>query len=270
MTGSINMGSQEITSVAALRYPTATGRVIIGDTTAAASGNQSTVVGCFSSSDSSDTTCLGNGLILTSSSNGTCAGKGSLMSSSPYTILVGSGSGVYNSNYAVVAGSASSANAGPYAVCLGSWSNCTANAAHCLGTGLTNVTANSLLLDASVNIRSSSTTCNLGTSSNPFQTLYLNANVAGPTNSRTADNIVSNAGASTSGNLASFSGTTGKVITDSTIVAANVVTNSAGSTTAGQVATYSGTTGKLYHTDTRHSHERHSDQLHWAAHLDRR
>ena len=49
--------------------------------------------------------------------------------------------------------------------------------------------------------------------------------MSGATNSRTADNIVSNTGTSTSGNLASMSGTTGKVNQKSAIVAANVVTN---------------------------------------------
>jgi hypothetical protein len=39
-------------------------------------------------------------------------------------------------------------------------------------------------------------------------------NLAGPTNTRLADNIVSNTGASTNANVAVFSGTTGKVITD--------------------------------------------------------
>jgi len=202
MTGSINMGGQEITNATAFRFPSAGGKVIIGDSTSAASGNQSTVVGCGSTSDSSDTTCIGQ-ITLTSSPAGIGVGKGSLMNNSASATLVGSNCGVYNSTYAVVVGSSSSANAGTYAVCLGSWSNSTANTAHCLGTGLTNATANS------VNIRSSSTTCDLGTSSKPFQTLYLNANVAGPTNSRTADNIISNSGASSSGTLASFSGTGG-------------------------------------------------------------
>jgi len=121
-----------------------------------------------------------------------------------------------------------------------------------IGFNITNSTSNSLLVGGAnhANIRAGGTVCDLGTVTNPFKTLYLNANVAGPVNSRSADNIVSNAGASTAGNLASFSGTTGKIVTDSGVVATNVVTNTAGATTAGQVATYSGTTGKLITNST--------------------
>ena len=74
--------------------------------------------------------------------------------------------------------------------------------------------------------------------SEPRPFLYINSNVAGPTNTRSVDNIVSNAGASTSGNLASFSGVTGKAVQDTALVAANVVTN-AGNAISGRVATFS-------------------------------
>ena len=69
-------------------------------------------------------------------------------------------------------------------------------------------------------------------------------NVSGATNSRTADNIVSNTGTSTSGDLASMSRTTGKVIRDRAIVAANVVTN-AGANVSGDIPSFSGITGKI-------------------------
>ncbi len=106
-------------------------------------------------------------------------------------------------------------------------------------------------------------------------------NLSGSTNSRNADNIVSNAGISVSGNVATFSGTSGKVITDSgsslsqylplaggtmtgdivmgthnitnagTISGAtnsrtadNIVSN-AGAGVAGNVAIFSGATGKV-------------------------
>lgn len=60
---------------------------------------------------------------------------------------------------------------------------------------------------------------------------------------RLADNVVSNNGASTSGNVASFSSATGKVVADSGVVAANVVTNSGGSV-SGRLTSFSGTSGK--------------------------
>jgi hypothetical protein len=127
-------------------------------------------------------------------------------------------------------------------------SNTSATAAFSLafGSGLTNSTANSTLIGESshVNIRAASTTCDLGTVALPFQTLYLNSSISGPTNTRTADNIVSNTGASVSGNIASLSGTTGKIITDSGVAAASVVVGPASATT-GNLVSYNGTTGKL-------------------------
>lgn len=250
MTGSINMGSHDVTGATSIRFPTTGGKVIIGDSTAAASGVQSTVVGCFSTSDSYDTTCLGNSLTLTSAPSSVMVGKGAVMNSSSRAVLVGNDSGLYTSNNAIVIGSLSQANTAANAICIGGGSSSTAATAHCLGYGITNNTANSLLIDSSANIRSNSTTCDLGTTAKPFQTLFLNGSITGPTYTRTADNIVSNSGASTSGNLTSFSGITGKLVTDSGIVAANVVTNSTGATTAGQVATYSGTTGKIITNST--------------------
>jgi len=250
MTGSINMGSNDVTGITGVRFPTTGGKVIIGDSTATTSGVQSTVVGCFSTSDSYDTTCLGNSLTLTSAPSSVMVGKGSVMNTSSRAVLAGNDSGLYMSNNAIVIGSLSQANTAANAICIGGGSSSMAATAHCLGYGITNSTANSLLIDSSANIRSNSTTCDLGTTAKPFQTLFLNGSITGPTYTRTADNIVSNSGASTSGNLTSFSGITGKLVTDSGIVAANVVTNSTGATTAGQVATYSGTTGKIITNST--------------------
>lgn len=84
-------------------------------------------------------------------------------------------------------------------------------------------------------------TCNLGSSTNSFANLNLGGSVVGPTYTRTADNIVSNSGSSISGDLCSFSGITGKVVTDSNIIAANVVTNS-GTGTSGDLASFSSNT----------------------------
>ncbi len=68
--------------------------------------------------------------------------------------------------------------------------------------------------------------------------------ISGATISRTADNIVSNSGASTTGNLPIFSSATGKVVTDSTVPVSSVVIGpaNAGST---NIATFNGITGKL-------------------------
>ncbi|HRP37191.1 MAG TPA: hypothetical protein PLS50_05260, partial [Candidatus Dojkabacteria bacterium] len=102
------------------------------------------------------------------------------------------------------------------------------NEAFSIGFNVSNSTSNSLLVGGTnqTNIRAGGTICDLGTTSNRFKDLHISGSVVGPVNTRAADDIVSNTGTSTSGDLCSFSGTSGKVITDSTIVAANVVTAS--------------------------------------------
>lgn len=78
----------------------------------------------------------------------------------------------------------------------------------------------------------------------------LTGQITGPTNTRAADNIVSNPGASIFGNLAGFSNASGKIISDTGIALANVVQNLAGSTVSGQVVTFNGTSGKFITNST--------------------
>jgi len=95
-----------------------------------------------------------------------------------------------------------------------------------MGFNLTNSTSNSFLLvggTSQANIRAGGTVCDLGTTTNRFKDLHISGSVVGSVNTRAANDIVSNTGTSTSGDLCSFSGTTGKIITDSAIVAANVI-----------------------------------------------
>ena len=230
MTGSINMGGQEVTNSSAFRVSGT--NIIIGDSKTSATNTNSTAIGTNCSSTGDRSISIGN----------------SAYSFAQYGIAIGANSGV-NAAAGIAIGSFTTSWGGNSTV-IGASSTGNAFRANIFGDSLTNTTADSLLIRAAANIRASGTTCDLGTVANPFQTLYLNANIAGPTNSRTADNIVSNAAGSTSGNLTSFSGTTGKVVTDSGIVATNVVTNSGGVVTAGQVATFSGTTGKLITNST--------------------
>ena len=69
------------------------------------------------------------------------------------------------------------------------------------------------------NIRANST-CDLGTSAIPYQTLYSNASIAGTINSRLTNDIVSNTSTGVTGNLPSF--VSAKVIGDSGIVASTL------------------------------------------------
>ena len=120
------------------------------------------------------------------------------------------------------------------------------DSADIIGVGRNNTQANTLMLGngSYVNIRANST-CDLGTTAIPFQSLYLNGSIAGATNSRTADNIVSNAGTATAGRVATFS--SNKVIQDGGTLLSDLATTAAvatsylakaGGTMAGAIAMY--------------------------------
>ena len=89
------------------------------------------------------------------------------------------------------------------------------------GINRTNSTSNSLLLGngSYTNIRANST-CDLGTSSIPFQNIYSNSSLVGPVNSRTVDNVISNTSPGTLNNIVSF--VSDKVIKDSGIAASTL------------------------------------------------
>ncbi|MES2216592.1 MAG: hypothetical protein V4481_04835, partial [Patescibacteria group bacterium] len=274
LSGTLNMGNNLITAVSAIR-PNSTD-VIIGNT-AVASGLRSVAVGegattlasndcvAISTSASINTGAI-NSIVIGPNSHtdgDTCivigSGSGQTANTGSNNIIMGKNTTVTGSNINddivigknattsagsnVIIGSGSSSTGSNVALC-GFGNTATALAANCFGSSLNNATAGSLLVAASSNLRADTTTCDLGTVAAPFQSLYLNTNVAGPTNSRTADNIVSNSGASTSGHVASFSGSTGKVVTDSGVVAADIVSGPPSCTTA-HFPVFNGTTGKL-------------------------
>ena len=89
------------------------------------------------------------------------------------------------------------------------------------GNSNSNGTDNSIVVGDSttVNIRraNGASTCDLGSSGGPFQSIHLTGDVRGLTNNRSVDDIVSNAGTSILGNIPTFSSNTGKVIADSTV-----------------------------------------------------
>lgn len=252
MSGAINMGAQEINNLAAIR-PAAT-NVIIGQT-ATVGSTSSVVIGDASSSigaggtvvgAASSTTGIGGiaiGFTATATGNDSMA-LGYLASAGSGSLAVGRAVSA-PTTLAQVVGSYSTATG--KSVVVGEQNNSVGTQADIFGSGIGNSTAQSLIIGTAsyVNIRPASTTCDLGTVALPFQTLRLNANVAGATNSRAADDIVSNAAGSTPGDLASFSGATGKVVTDSGIVAANVAQNTGAGVTSGDVVVFSGTGGRL-------------------------
>jgi hypothetical protein len=111
------------------------------------------------------------------------------------------------------------------AVAIGNTSTSSATQAHAVGYNITNTTANSLLVDCTANIRANANTCSLGTVAKPFGDVYLAGSIAGATNTRTADNIVSNAGTGVANNLPVFS--SAKVLTDSGVALSSLSTTSA-------------------------------------------
>ena len=188
MTGSINLGGQEITNCAAYRMPFNSSPVILG-TSSTVGSDYCILAGSVSTIDSLSTaaTCIGYGSTVTSSNASTAIGSTITQSASPGAVLVGSYTkstnaiqGIAIGQYAETKGNLSICVGGyaiansQSAVVIGNGSTSSASAANCIGYGLTNSTANSLLFDASVNMRSSSTTCDLGTTANPFQNLLLN------------------------------------------------------------------------------------------------
>jgi len=152
MSGSVNMGQQELTNCSAFRISTANQKTVVGSSTTASGSNYTSQLG----------------------------GVNVIDASSQSATSLGYGHDVKTSNNAVLVGNLNAANAAINSIVLGSSSTSSANNAHVIGSSVTNSTANSLLLDASANLRSNSTTCDLGSVAKPFQTLYLNTGISGP------------------------------------------------------------------------------------------
>ncbi len=81
-------------------------------------------------------------------------------------------------------------------------------------------------------------TFDLGSSTKRYKNAYVSGNLEGDTNGRDVDDIVSCTSSVTDGDVCIFSGVSGKVITDSSIVAADLVTN-AGTGAVGNVPIFS-------------------------------
>lgn len=111
------------------------------------------------------------------------------------------------------------------------------NSSNDLNIAVFDSTSGRVIKDSGVQI-SSLTGALLLTGGTMLGSINLNGNsltnvsiLSGPTNSRTADNIVSNAGVATSGRVATFSGASGKIITDGGVLLSNLLTTSAAAST---------------------------------------
>ncbi len=226
-TGNFNMNAKEITGIAALR-PTATN--LLFGTGASSTSLRDTVIGNTNAiiGSSNDTISVGSNMTIGSNiandvlignnitvgagaSDSVCIGKDSSIGTGSSNVVIGeaaviSGTGRQNviigqgsnnsSNLGVVVGYLS-AISGSGVIAIGSGANTSANKAHTFGTGLTNGTASSLLIDADTNIRSNSNgTTDLGSSLKTFKDVYSSGAFIG---SGTTDSTSTTTGAIVTG-----------------------------------------------------------------------
>lgn len=210
MTGSINLGGQEISNCMAIR--TSGSNIVYGNTASAAGansvvigdsaqsgfggGSSNTAIGQGARANYLNSVAIGSGAVANSES--VVIGSGSSGSSS-YNVIIGRGA-IGTASKAVIIGRQASgadnsiaignlcSSGTNFGITIGAFSNCGAgdsviighdsysnvNNANIIGSNLTNGTGNSLLVAASANIRANTTTCDLGTTAEPFQNLLLN------------------------------------------------------------------------------------------------
>lgn len=175
MSGNINMGNNDLKEVSAIRFPVASTKVVVGGSSTAGASAYDTVIGVLSTIDGSSisATSVGYGNTVTTSVGATALGSAQTVSNSSGAVVLGNTAKGVNAASGVAVGDHAETNSAN-SVVIGGYAVSNANAAHCIGSSITNTTANSLLLDASANVRSNATTCDLGTTSKPFQNLYLN------------------------------------------------------------------------------------------------
>lgn len=160
MSGAINMGTKEITNCGAYRFPANIS--ILGNSSTTSGSINTTALGA---------TCTIDG----SSSGGLAVGYNSSLVTSSSGVVIGNACNASASNNCILIGQTMGATSGVNGIAIGNSSSTNATQAHSFGTSISNSTANSILVDASVNIRSNATTCDLGTTAKPFQKLLLNS-----------------------------------------------------------------------------------------------
>lgn len=240
MSGNIDMGTQAIDNCSAFQTPTDSSPILVGSSTYSFSPN-TTVVGSVSSSFSPNTTILGgSSSIDSSSSNSVSLGYGNTIQGSTSALVVGSNSTVISgASESVVVGHNSSSTKNNCVV-IGANNSSSAVSAHCIGSSLVNGTAGSLIVDATSNIRTNNTTCDLGTVTSRFKDAHLSGSLVGSVKTSAVNSIVTGPASAITGDLCSYSDATGKIISDSGIVASNVVTAST-NLVSGDLVTANGT-----------------------------
>jgi hypothetical protein len=219
MNGNIDMGSHTITNITFLGVNDGNSNVVIGNNSGATASTFGVIIGVaatVSGAFSFRCVVVGEGAAAAAAD---CTSLGTSASvTGQFGMAIGS-SAVAVTN-ATAVGTGANAN-GNGSISFGALAFATTSGSIQIGANTTNATANSCQIGngSIVNIRASNTACDLGTVSVPFQTVYLSGSVSGASFTRTADSIVSNAGTSTTSNIASFSDGNGKTITDSGVSA---------------------------------------------------
>lgn len=228
MLGTINMNSNSITNASLLTFPS--NNVSIGGS---ASGGSSVAIGNGTTTSVLNSVAIGS--TCTGGTQNSVAIGNQCNSSGAGGITIGGGTlGSNNSQSSGIAiGSNIVLSNGLNGIAIGAGSGIgLVDNAIAIGTSASNGTASSFLFgnSAIVNIRpNNNALCDLGTTSARFKDLNISGSIAGPTNSRTVDNIVSNSGAGTSGRVATF--VSDKVIQDGGTLLSDLATSASVSST---------------------------------------
>lgn len=268
MTGDLDMGANQLTNVSNIRVSSVTGDVVIGNSASTTGASGSVAIGQATTASSNG---VGIGQNCVASFASVCIGQNCTSANAADVCIGFNAKSTFTTGNSVSVGNTSLCNAGRgvavgdhttaggNSVALGYTvsanvstsiaigSNINVSAAAAIGIGASNSVTNSAVIGSNLmaNLRpNNNNVCDLGTTANRFKDLNIAGSIVGPTNTRTADNIVSNAGASTSGNICTFNGTSGKVIQDGGVLATNLVTGPA-SAVSTRLASFNGVTGKI-------------------------
>lgn len=160
MQANLNLDSHDLTETAAVRIPVSSTKTVIGNSYTASGSDYTAQVGGTNTIDSSSVSAVQIGF-------------GNDVKTSSSAAQIGNVNASTLSGNCVLIGSSNSATSAVGGIVIGDHSSSTATSAMCMGANLVNNTQSSLLLSTSTNIRTNNTTCDLGTTTNPFQNLYL-------------------------------------------------------------------------------------------------
>ncbi len=191
--------------------------VLIGRNATATNSLGSVIIGALAHADADYNTCMGSNAGCGTGIENVLIGQASICQGTTYSnTCVGSAAATLTGNECVLIGRRATANAND-SVVVGCNANSNNVSSNIIGCNLTNTTSGSLLIAASANIRCDTNgSCDLGTSSFKFKDIYAVGNLISTGTTRSIDNLVTNAGTSTTNNISVFADGTGKIISTGT------------------------------------------------------